>query len=88
MPISGLVLTLSDNPTRRREVIEELARMPGVLVGELHGRWLSVVTAADSDEQSMILHESLLRRSGIVYADVVQVGFDESKAGICSELPV
>ena len=48
MPVGGFVLTLSSDHASRRPLIVELARTPGVTLGDAHGLRLPLVLEAES----------------------------------------
>lgn len=77
MPITGLLLTLSDEPNLQQEVFTHLQRRAELQTGPLVGRWLPVALATDSDAQCRELHDWMLSVSGVEYVDVVCVNFEE-----------
>lgn len=75
MPISGLLLTLSDpsNPAIVRDAISALCDAE---FGELQDRWLPIAVDTTTQRDARDLHDELMSIPGISYIDVVSVAFD------------
>lgn len=77
MPISGLVITLSDTPELAEIALTMLRRDRRIELGERRGPCQPVVVDTnDSDEDSQ-LWEQLQKQEGIRWVDVAFVHFDE-----------
>lgn len=78
MPISGLVVTLSDDPSLHKIALDQLASDPRLTLGELHGNRLPVVAETDTVRQGTnLVREELLDIPGVVFVDVVSVDFSD-----------
>lgn len=75
MTVSGLVLTLAEDPIARAHALEALNADPRVLRGEAQGLRLPVVTEAETAEEAEALCEALGRLPGVVFVDVVSIAF-------------
>lgn len=79
MTVSGLVLTLDNDPIARARAWAALTEDPRVLCGEVHGLRLPVVTEAATLEEAEALCEALARLPGIQFVDVVSISFDQEE---------
>lgn len=78
MPISGLVLTLSDEPSLQQTALSELALDSRLSLGELQVNRLPVVAETDTIRQSTrLVREELLTIPGVIFVDVVMVDFSD-----------
>ncbi len=78
MPISGLVVTLSDVPSLQKSALDQLASDPRLTLGELHGIRLPVVAETQTVRQGTdLVREELLDIPGVVFVDVVSVDFSD-----------
>ncbi len=78
MPISGLVITLSDDPSQRQIALDQLATDPRLTLGQLHGSRLPVVAETETVRQSTdLVREELLDIPGVVFVDIVSVDFSD-----------
>lgn len=77
MPISGLLLTLNDNPTAKSETLLALQSHPGIETGQCVERWLPISVEAENDEESRQLHDWISALPAVEFVDVVSVHFDE-----------
>ncbi|MBA2661016.1 MAG: hypothetical protein H0U74_01880 [Bradymonadaceae bacterium] len=78
MPISALVLTLSDDTARRERTLDALRRDARLELGELNGVHLPVVAETDSIPASThLVREELLGVDGVVYVDVAWIDFSD-----------
>lgn len=76
MTVSGLVLTLSEDPIDRGRALDALVADQRVICGEAQGLRLPVVTETDTPEASEALCESLGRIPGVLFVDVVSIAFN------------
>ncbi len=79
MPVSGIALTLHDDPVLVRQALADLRADARVTLGDGHGRWLPVVVDSDDPRAARDLHQWIESLPGVIYADVVYVGFPESE---------
>ncbi|MEE9295190.1 MAG: hypothetical protein V3W34_09565 [Phycisphaerae bacterium] len=77
MPISGLVLTLSDTPNLAETALAMLRRDRRITLGERRGPCQPVVLDTPHGEEDRRLWERLHEQEGILKVDVVFVYFDE-----------
>ncbi len=83
MPISGLVVTLSDNDTERADAIDALRREPRIELGisELEQTVASripIVVDTQSNEDDKQVWQWLNDLPGVVFVDVALVGFEDN----------
>lgn len=75
--VSALVLTLSEEPSVRARVLDDLSRHPRLSIGEPVDRRLPVVAETDDAGQGAALCEALGEWPGVVRVDVVSIEIDE-----------
>ena len=80
MPISGLLLTLNDNPTAKSETLLALQSRSGIETGQCVERWLPIAVDAADDQESRQLHDWISALPAVEFVDVVSVHFDEENA--------
>jgi hypothetical protein len=73
MPISGLVITLDEDPSARTHALEVLARDPRLALGVPFGARLPAVAESPSANEAEELVRALADEPGIVFVDVVSV---------------
>lgn len=78
MPISGLVLTLSKNSADRERAIQAIQQEPRVEIGPTVSNRMAVVLDTQSTDEDKQLWNWLSDLSGVVFIDVVLVGFEQS----------
>ena len=79
MPISGLVITLSEDTDLAAQALEALKQRAELTLGTPHNRWLPLVLEAPDPRTGSQLHEWLCALPGVATVDVVTVHFDEDK---------
>jgi hypothetical protein len=84
MPITGLLLTLSQEPRLQREALGHLQTRPELQIGTAIDRWVPVALAAEDDAHCRELHDWILSSAGVEYVDVVCVNFEEEVGGAAS----
>jgi nitrate reductase NapAB chaperone NapD len=77
MPISGLIVTLEQDPARRLDGLQRLRSNPALELGVQEGRRLAVVSETASRAEDLRLWESLQDCTGVEHVDVVYVHFQE-----------
>ena len=81
MPVSGLVITLSEDEDRAAEAVARLREDPRLTVGVRNGRKLAATSETASPSEDPELLRTLESDPGIVAANVVFIGFDEEGEG-------
>lgn len=75
MTISGLVVTLSDEPDARSEALSHIARDCRLTTGELVRNRLPLVAETDDEREGEALVDALLDVPGIRFVDLISVHF-------------
>lgn len=78
MSVSGLVITLSEEPSARDRALESLEAYPGIERGQLSDRWLPVVVERPDDESGEAVFREISLLPGVEYVDVVFVHFENA----------
>ncbi len=73
MPISGLVLTLVDDRSRREAAIRSLLAHPNIQVGHLHEHRLPIVVDTISTDDDSEVWVYLNQLAGVQFVDLVCV---------------
>lgn len=81
MPISGLLLTLNENPSAKSETLLALQSRSEIEIGQCVERWLPIAIDAADDEESRQLHDWISALPAVEFVDVVSVHFDEEMGG-------
>ncbi|GAA4443507.1 hypothetical protein GCM10023156_00650 [Novipirellula rosea] len=81
MPISGLVVTLSDNDTERANALNSLRRDPRIELGisepeQRHAMRIPIVVDTQSNDEDKQVWQWLNELTGVVFVDVALVGFE------------
>jgi hypothetical protein len=84
MPISGLVITLSEDAALRQAALAALQRQPAVSVGPLTGNRVPIVVDTIDDDADREVWEWLHTLPGIVLVNVAAVHFTESAMDPCA----
>lgn len=78
MPVSALVVTLSDEPVERAATLAELAGLDHLTVGDVEGRvHVPVVCESESLAEGEERVRELMSMRGVVFVDVVMVDFSD-----------
>ncbi len=80
MPVSGLVLTLSPDPTLRHRTLEQLARRPQVEVAPADGNRLPIVLDTPEPETDKRCWRWLHELEGVEHVDVAFIHFEDTDA--------
>ncbi len=83
MPVSGLLITLSQEPEARDSALVDLRSRPELTVGEPSCCWLPVATETPDVKSGRDLHEWLEQLWGVEFVDVIYVCFDDSNDPFC-----
>ena len=76
MPVSGLVVSLTDQPALRQQAIDAMGQEPRIEVGMIKQQRMSVVMDTSSSDEDKELWTWLTGLPGVVFVDVVMVGFE------------
>ncbi|MGV3484965.1 MAG: hypothetical protein ACO1RT_11155 [Planctomycetaceae bacterium] len=79
MPISGLVLTLSPDVVQRENAVAAIRQDQRIEMGVLEGNRLAIVVDTQSDNEDKQIWQWLSDLGGVVFIDVVLVGFEDSQ---------
>lgn len=79
MIISGLLLTLSEDPRLAERAERTLRARPGFTLAARARRWLPAVVEVEDARAGRELHEWLEALPGVDFVDVVQVNFEETE---------
>ncbi len=79
MPVSGLVVSLSDEPRRRAEALGAIDREARIAVGVCEANRLAIVLDTASSEEDKQLWEWLGSLPGVSFVEVAFVGFEQDK---------
>ena len=77
MPVSGLVVSLSDRDDARENAIAAIRQESRIEIGAIHSRRMAVVMDTDSSDEDKELWNWLSTLPGVVFVDVVMVGFED-----------
>ena len=80
MPVSGLVLSLSDGPQPRAEALSAIRRETRITMGVLDANRLAIVLDTASREEVRQLWDWLGSLSGVSLVEVAFVGFEQPEA--------
>jgi hypothetical protein len=80
MPVSALVLKLSDEPEERQRAVLTLGEDPRLMLGTPIGSRLPVVAETDSLQGGEALYEQLREIEGVHLVDVISVDFSDLEA--------
>ncbi|MHC4978701.1 MAG: hypothetical protein ACYTGT_06700 [Planctomycetota bacterium] len=77
MPISGLLITLDDDPNASETAISTLKADPRIDVGEQRGPYLPVVADTAGKQENQRLWDELHELTGVVNVDLVFADLDD-----------
>lgn len=79
MPVSGLVISLSENHQWRQAAIDAIGDEPRIEIGVIEsGRMSVVMDTADSEEDKQ-LWNWLSSLGGVIHLDVAMIGFEDDE---------
>lgn len=78
MPVSGLVVTFSDDKLMSAQAVMSIKNKPQIIVGPLEATRMAIVLDTESSVEDRILWEWLNELSGVHFVDVVFVGFEDA----------
>ena len=77
MPVSGLVVTLSEQVELRAAAIDSIRNERRIEIGESTPQRLAIVMDTQSTEEDRTLWNWLNQLPGVTFVDVVMVGFED-----------
>lgn len=77
MPVSGLVVSLADDPALREQTIATIGRESRIEIGSLEFQRMAIVIDTVSTDEDKQLWHWLTSLPGVVFVDVVMVGFED-----------
>ncbi len=77
MPVSGLVVSLRDEPHLRDEALAAIGRQPQITMGLLERNRLAIVVDTTSSQEDRRLWQWLSSLPGISLLEVALVGFEQ-----------
>ena len=80
MPVSGLVVSFTDQPALREKAMDAIRDEPRIEIGVAKSRRMAIVIDTASSDEDKQLWNWLQELPGVVFVDVVMVGFEESTA--------
>ena len=80
MPVSGLVVSLSDGPQPRAEALSAIRREARITMGVFEANRLAIVLDTASSEEDRQLWDWLGSLSGVSFVEVAFVGFEQREA--------
>lgn len=78
MPVSGLVVSLRDEPQLRAEALAAIRREARITIGPFEANRLAIVVDTASSDEDRQLWDWLGSQSGVSYVEVAFVGFEQS----------
>lgn len=82
MPVSGLVVTLSDDEPEQQRALEAIEADERLTIGDRQKNRLPIVAETPSiDEGTELVREELLDIEGVVFVDLITVNFEDEVAG-------
>ena len=90
MPVSGLVVSLSNQPDLRQNAWESMRADPRIEVGLIEAQRVAIVVDTASNEEDKTIWNWLQQLPGVVFVDIVMVGFEEpvdrptEESSVCS----
>jgi hypothetical protein len=76
MPISGLVITLTEDDRLADEAVTTLAARPEIVVGMRQRQWLPVAVDGRDYAHSREVHEWIGAQPGVTFVDVTSINFE------------
>ena len=77
MPVSGLVVSLSDEPQLRADALSVIGREPRITMGICEENRLAIVVETVNSDQDRQLWEWLGDLPGVTFVEVAFIGFDQ-----------
>ncbi len=80
MPVSGLVLILSEDESTHAATLQAIGDDPRVEVGPRQGRRVAVVVDTDSSDEDKVVWHRLQSLAGVDLVELTFVGFEPAAA--------
>ena len=87
MPVSGLVVSLSDEPQKRADALAVIGREQRITVGVLEAQRLAIVLDTASSEEDKQLWDWLGSLPGVSFLEVAFVGFEQREEPLPASRP-
>jgi hypothetical protein len=81
MPVSGLVVSLKNDPRLRAEAINAIRCESSIEVGVIAGRRMAIVVDTNSSDDDKRIWCWLGSLPGVAFVDVAMVGYEDEDAG-------
>lgn len=78
MPVSGLVVSLRDEPQLRAEALAAIRREARITIGAFKANRLAIVLDTASSDEDRQLWDWLGSLSGVSFVEIAFVGFEQS----------
>ena len=88
MTISGVILTLAEDPTLADEAMNWIHQAPELTVGHREGRRIAAVAETESPKADRRLWHTLQEQPGIAHVDITGVFFNEDDDDSATDAPV
>lgn len=76
MPISGLLITLTEDHSLAEEAVAALAARPEITVGRRQQQWLPVAVDGRDYGHSREVHEWIGAQPGVAFVDITSINFE------------
>ncbi|QIF04390.1 hypothetical protein [Roseimicrobium sp. ORNL1] len=76
MPISGLLITLTEDHSLAEEAVAALASRPEIMVGPRRQQWLPVAVDGRDYAHSREMHEWIGSQPGVAFVDITSINFE------------
>lgn len=77
MPVSGLVVSLAEEPELRQLAIDAIGRESRIEIGSIHSNRMAIVIDTASSDEDKQLWNWLMDLPGVVFVDVALVAFEQ-----------
>jgi hypothetical protein len=77
MPVSGLVVSLTQEPELRRKTVDAIRGEPRIDIGPIHSDRMALVIDTASSAEDKQLWDWLKQLPGVVFVDVALVAFED-----------
>ena len=83
MPVSGLVVTLSNQRTPREDALQRIGRESRIETGAISGNQIAIVMDTKDSVEDKELWNWLGELPGVEFVDVAMVGFEDRNTNGC-----
>jgi hypothetical protein len=82
MPISGLLITLTEDTRLAEEAVAALAARPEIMVGTRQQQWLPVAVDGRDYNHSREIHEWIGSQPGVAFVDITSINFETDSPSV------